>query len=91
MLTTDDLYPRDAAHRYRICAVVGDGKNQDVRVLAATPTAAGVGVALITLHEDAKQTGALLSDEGRIGVLDTMPGGEQHPTGEWIVLPWQRS
>lgn len=80
----DILYPRDAEHRYRIYTV----NDTELEVIAATPTAAGVGEALITIHEDMKEQGMCLSDLGAIGVLDVL-GGEL-PTGEWIVLPWQR-
>lgn len=83
----DDLWPRDEVHRYRIYAVVGEERN----VLAATDSAAGVGLALVTLHEDQREIGRRLCDHGRIGVLDVMPGGEPHPRGEWIVPPYDRS
>lgn len=85
-LTDDDLYPRDELHRWRIYAVTGDER----RVLATSPTAAGIGVALVTMHEDARSAGRRLVDEGRIGVLDCLPGGKPSPTGEWLVSPYDR-
>lgn len=83
----DDIYPRDAENRYRIYAVVGD----DRKILATAPDSGGVGAALITIHEDQKSIGRRLADLGRIGVLDTMPGGNISPRGEWIVQPYDRS
>lgn len=81
----DILYPRDAEHRYRIYAV----NDTELEVLASSPTAGGVGQALVTIHADMKEHGMALSDLGAIGVLDVL-GGDK-PTGEWIVLPWQRN
>ena len=43
----------------------------------------GLGLALITLHEDAKAAGRRLVDEGKIGILDAV-------TGDWLILPWHR-
>lgn len=82
----DDIYPRDEEHRYRIYAVVGDHRT----VLATADSAGGVGLALVQIHEDQKEIGRRLSDYGRIGVLDVLPGGEPHATGEWIVQPYDR-
>lgn len=82
-IESDALYPRDADHRYRIYARRG----RELEILASAPDAGGVGQALITLHEDEKEAGRRLADRGTIGVLDVMAGG---PTGEWIVLPWER-
>lgn len=87
-IDSDALWPRDEEHRFRIYAVAGD----NMKVLAATPTAEGIGTALFTLHEDAKQDGRRLADEGRIGVLDVLAADAHnvHPRGDWIVLPWDR-
>lgn len=85
-MSIDDLWPRDPEHRYRIYAVVGDERT----VLAAASTPQGVGLALVTLHEDEVLIGRRLSDLGRIGVLDTMPGGQPGLDGDWIVLPYER-
>lgn len=85
-LTVDDLWPRDLENRYRIYAIVGD----DRTVIAAAPDAGGVGMALITLHEDQKTIGRRLADLGRIGVMDMCPGGVIGPKGEWIVQPYDR-
>lgn len=82
----DDLYPRDDEHRFRLYAVVGDERD----VLATAADMAAIGVAMGTIHEDMKAIGRRLCDYGRIGVLDTMPDGRPHPTGEWIVQPWDR-
>lgn len=82
-IDVDDLWPRDEEHRYRIYARRGD----ELHILAACPTAGGIGEALIAFHEDQKESGARLADLGVIGVLDVMT---DRPTGEWVVLPWQR-
>lgn len=86
-LDVDVLYPRDAAHRYRIYGRVGDRLD----VLAATDSAGGIGEALVQIHADQKEVGRRLADLGTIGVLDVLPDGPGHPNGEWIVLPWERS
>lgn len=86
VIDTDDLWPRDHRHRYRLYARTG----ADLRVLASSPTAGGVGVALIQLHDDAKAAGQRLADDGQIGVLDVMPDGKPSPRGEWVVLPFNR-
>lgn len=87
-IDNDALWPREPRYRYRIYAVVG----QDLRVLCATATPAGIGAALVEMHKDAKSVGQRLADEGRIGVLDVMAeeshGERAH--GDWIVLPWDR-
>lgn len=85
----DDLWPRDAEHRYRIYAIRGAGRSAtDREVLCATATPEGIGAALVQLHEDEKAAGRRLADRGRIGVLDVL-GGEG-AAGDWIVLPWDR-
>lgn len=84
--TTEDVYPRDLENRYRIYAVVGASRE----ILATAATASGVGLALITLHDDQRSLGRRLADHGRIGVMDVMPGGEPAAKGEWIVTPWDR-
>jgi hypothetical protein len=83
----DDLYPRDLENRYRIYGVVG----REQTILATTDSAQGIGLALVTIHEDQKSIGRRLADLGRIGVLDVMPNGAPSPTGEWIVTPYNRS
>lgn len=85
-MTWDVLWPRIPEYRYRIYAVTGDSQV----VLAAAPDPAGIGVALVTLHEDAKAAGRRLADEGRIGVLDVLPD-DPGVKSDWIVLPWERS
>lgn len=83
MVDFDDIYPRDENHRYRLYAVVGDER----KVLAAGPDP---GVMILTLHEDARSAGRRLADEGRIGLLDTMPDGKPSARGVWIIQPWDR-
>lgn len=78
-ITVDDLWPRDADHRYRVYGRRGE----DLHVLAACADAGGIGLILVTLHNDQKQVGARLADLGQIGVLDTIEN-------DWIVLPWNR-
>jgi hypothetical protein len=80
----DQLWPRDEDHRYRLYARRGT----DLHVLAASPSAGGIGEAIVALHEDEKTVGRRFADLGVFGVLDVLAGG---PTGEWIVLPWERS
>lgn len=83
----DDVYPRDAEHRFRVYAIVGGDRD----VIACARDAGGVGMALVTIHEDQKSIGRRLADLGRIGVLDVMPGGVSSPRGEWVVQPYDRS
>lgn len=80
----DAIYPRDREHRYRVYTV----NDNELEVIACAETAGGVGQALVTIHEDMKEQGMRLADLGCIGVLDVL-GGDP-PTGEWIVLPWQK-
>lgn len=83
-LSDDDLWPRDDEHRYRLYARQGT----ELRVLATSSTAGGIGQAIVTLHEDEKAVGRRLADRGVIGVLDVMSGGAR---GEWVILPWERT
>jgi hypothetical protein len=83
----DVLWPREPAYRYRLYARDDDG----LHVLAATDCPEGIGSAIARIHEDQKEVGRRLCDLGVIGVLDVLPGGEPHPKGEWLVLPWPRS
>lgn len=85
-MNVDDLWPRDALHRYRLYARIGS----ELRVLCACPEPGGIGQAIVQLHADAQEVGRRLADEGQIGVMDVMPGGELSPTGEWIVPPFNR-
>lgn len=66
--------------RYRVYSVKDGGSP---RLLATCPTPASIGVCLVQLHDDAREVGERLSDEGSIGVID----GESR---EWIILPWSR-
>lgn len=83
-IDSDDLWPRIPEMRYRVYAQ----RDGELQVLAAAPTPQGAGLALVTLHDDAKQTGGTLPGVGKIGLLDVRPG---EPTGEWIVNPFERS
>lgn len=87
VLTTDELYPRTLAERYRLYQRRGD----ELEVLATAPDMAGVGLAIGTLDEDARAAGGRLADGGPVGVLDTCPGGVPSETGDWIVKPWERA
>lgn len=82
----DVLWPRDAEHRYRIYARLGD----ELTVLAACPEPGGIGEAIVQLHADFRDNGRDFGDVGRIGVLDVMPDGEPHPKGTWIIPLWDR-
>lgn len=77
----EDVWPRDDENRWRIYARRGDR----LEVLAATGTAAGVGVALVTLDEDARDAGEPdgLGSYGAVGVLDATEG-------RWLLSPWHR-
>lgn len=89
-METIDPYPRDDPdYRYRLVAVVGGAEKP--HTLAAAPDAGGLGAAIVQLHEDAREAGQKLYDAGKIGILDAMPDGKPHPTGAWIILPWQRA
>ena len=70
-----DLWPRSYEERFRIVKVV-DG--QPVTI-CSTPTAEGIGVAIVTLAEDGELEGE------RIGVFDSLPpeGGSY-----WLICPF---
>lgn len=78
-IETDALWPRDDEHRYRLYGRRGE----DLRVLAAAGTPAGVGEAIFQLHRDAKEAGGTLGDDGVTGILDAVER-------EWIVVPWPK-
>lgn len=82
MIDNDDLWPRDEEHRFRLYARRGE----TLKLLAATPTMAGIGTAIEELDRDAQADGGSINDEGVLGVLDVMAGAK----GRWLVLPWQR-
>lgn len=88
-ITDDDLWPRTAAYRYRLYARDSDG----LRVLGASPDPGGLGLMIVALHEDQRQSNpddpkAALSDLGHIGILDVLGHGEGVDTGVWIVRPY---
>lgn len=71
----------DPERRYRIVVV---NRNDGIEELASAPDGAGVGVALITLHDELREAdGRSLYELGRIGVRDSL----EH---KWIILPWTR-
>lgn len=78
-LDVDVLWPRDEEHRYRLYGRRGE----ELYVLAAAPTPGGIGEAIFQLHQDAKEAGQTLGDQGATGILDAVEG-------EWIVVPWQK-
>jgi len=79
VITHDDLWPRDAEHRYRLYVVRGPERE----VLAAAPTMQGIGLAISTIHDDCKQVGRRLADLGKVGILDAIER-------EWILMPFDR-
>lgn len=85
VIKEDDLWPRDEEHRYRLYARRG----RRLDVLAAAPTPQGIGLAIVTLHEDELAVGRRLADRGVIGILDVLPD-RPGPTGDWIIPPWTR-
>lgn len=78
-IDVDDLWPRDADHRYRLYGRRG----AELDVLAAAPDPGGIGQAIVQIHADQKEAGGTLGDLGVTGVLDAVDG-------EWIVLPWPK-
>ncbi len=78
-LLSDDLWPRDAEHRYRLYGRCGSALD----VLAACPRMEGIGVAILQLHEDAREGGGEFGDHGQVGVLDAV-------LGEWVINPFSR-
>jgi hypothetical protein len=74
----DQLWPRDEQHRYRIYRLGKDGQE----VMAATPTKAGVGVAICALSEEGE-----FAPDYRTGVLDVLARGPGRP-GRWVVSPY---
>lgn len=81
-IDSDDLWPRIPEYRFRLY----QRRGETLHVIATTPTAEGVGVALATLDEDAREAGGSLASGGIFGLLDVMAG----PRGRWLVLPWSR-
>lgn len=75
----DELYPRDARHRYRLY-LYHDG---ELDCVAACPNPGGIGVALVQLHHDERAEGGSLSARGIVGVLDVLED-------DWIVKPFPR-
>ena len=74
-LTTDQIWPRNAEHRYRLYAA----KGEELRIVAASPDLAGIGGALATALEEHE-----LRDE-RVGVMDTFGGSGP---GAWLANPF---
>lgn len=78
-ITTDQLWPRDEEHRYRLYARRGS----QLEVLAAAGTPGGVGVAIFQLDADEREQGGALGDLGAFGILDVIER-------RWVVSPWHR-
>lgn len=78
-LDSDDLWPRDADHRFRLYARKGDSLD----VLAAAPSMAAIGTAIGQLDTDARESGREFGDAGQVGVLDAVER-------RWVVKPWAR-
>lgn len=72
-----DLAPRRPEERFRIYRL----RYGELELLATTPTAEGMGVALCTLAEE----GEWVENEA-VGVLDTL--GRDDEPGTWIVNPY---
>lgn len=87
VIDVDDLWPRDEEHRYRLYVRRGD---DELELLGASSTMAGIGVAIEAQHNDCKAVGRRLADLGVVGILDTL-AHDPPATGEWIVQPWERS
>lgn len=68
--------------RYRIYLVTGDPTVDPVE-LGSAVDAAGLGLALVTMHEDHREAHRHLDSRGALGILD----GD---TGDWIIMPWRR-
>lgn len=83
-MKTDDLWPRDLAHRYRVYTLRGE----DLHVICACPEPGGIGNAIVAFHDDQKRVGRTLGDLGRLGVMDVCPNGEPSETGEWVINPF---
>lgn len=74
-LTTDDLWPRDEAHRYRVYLL--DRGSLDAVAAAGDP--GGLGQALVVLHREGDLN-------GRVGVLDVLGG--KNGKGVWVINPY---
>lgn len=79
VIDIDDLYPRDAEHRFRIYGCRGDSLD----VVAVASDLASVGVAIGQIHEDMRSVGGDLGDLGAFGLLDAV-------AGEWLIKPFPR-
>lgn len=80
MLTIDDHWPRDAAHRWRIYRL----RRGALDVLRATGDLEAVGPAIL----DCRDQGDLGRTDG-VGVLDVTMGRDEPPQfGEWLINPF---
>lgn len=71
----DDLVPRgEGPDRYRIYRL----RAGELELLATTQTPEGVGLTVVTLHEDGEWVG-----DDSVGVLDTATD-----PGHWVISPW---
>lgn len=72
----DDYVPRgEGPERYRLYRL----RAGDLQLLATTGTSQGIGLALVTLHEEGEFAGG----DDSIGILDTATD-----PGHWITNPW---
>lgn len=76
-LSTDDVWPRDEAHRFRLYNLVGGS----LVTIAAAGDAGGLGQALVTMHREGEL-------RGRTGVLDVLGGSEGK--GVWVINPFEK-
>lgn len=78
-IDVDDLYPRDAAHRYRLYFRTDDDPGIPA---AAAASLSAIGAAIETLDEDARAAGLRGAvDLGIFGILDAVDE-------RWIILPY---
>jgi hypothetical protein len=80
-IDSDDLWPRDEEHRFRLYGRLGD----ELTVLAAASSPGGIGEAIIQIDLDQREIhpNRCLGDLGATGVLDAVER-------RWIVSPWHR-
>jgi len=81
ILTTDDIWPRDEEHRYRLYVFEYEKDHvAEAKILAAGPSLASVGEAFGRLLEERE-----FHPLDRIGVLDT---GATATPGVWVMNPY---
>jgi hypothetical protein len=78
VVTTDEMWPRDEEHRFRLYAARGEV----LRIVAASPDLEGVGSAFARLVAEEE-----FEAEDSVGVMDSLA----HPVerrGTWLVNPF---